>query len=74
MERLAGRCLLNDIAKKVINLSNSKSSIEYLMPVSDDPMQRKPDLTLAKNIIDWKPKVGIDKGISSTIDYFKNQL
>ena len=65
---------IKDIAKKVIDLSNSKSSIEYLMPVSDDPMQRKPDLTLAKNIIDWKPKVGIDKGISFTIDYFKNQL
>ena len=65
---------IKDIAKKVINLSNSKSSIEYLMPVSDDPMQRKPELTLAKNIIGWKPKVGIDKGISFTIDYFKNQL
>ena len=59
---------IKDIAKKVIDLSNSKSSIEYLMPVSDDPMQRKPDLTLAKNIIGWKPKVGIDKGISFTID------
>jgi len=65
---------IKDIAKKVIDLSSSKSSIKYLMPVSDDPMQRKPDLTLAKNIIDWKPKVGIDKGISFTIDYFKNQL
>ena len=65
---------IKDIAKKVIDLSNSKSSIEYLMPVSDDPMQRKPDLTLANNIIDWNPKVGIDQGISFTIDYFKNQL
>ena len=62
---------INDIAKKIIDLSNSSSSIKYIDSVSDDPMQRKPDLSLAHKIIDWNPSTKLDEGILFTIDYFK---
>ena len=65
---------IKDIADKIIGLTKSKSNINYIDPVSDDPMQRKPDLTLAKNTIGWNPEVTIDDGINLTIDYFKKEL
>jgi UDP-glucuronate decarboxylase len=65
---------VKQIAEKVIKLSYSQSSIKYLEPLSDDPMQRKPDLSLAKKLINWSPKIKIDEGIKMTIKYFKNQL
>jgi len=63
-----------DIAKKIIELSNSNSSIEFLEALPDDPIQRKPDLSLAKKLISWDPKTSIEEGIILTIDYFKNQI
>ena len=65
---------IKDIAEKIICLSNSSSSIKYMNPVSDDPMQRKPDLSLAKKVIDWKPKVNLNQGLNLTINYFKKLL
>jgi len=41
---------------------------------SDDPTQRQPDITLAKQKLGWKPKVEVDKGFSVTIDYFRKEL
>ena len=63
---------IKDIAQKIIILSNSKSSISYTEALSDDPMQRKPDLTQAKKVINWNPQTSIDEGLLSTIKYFKN--
>lgn len=63
---------IKSIAEKIINLSKSKASIKYIQPLSDDPMQRKPDLKLAKKIINWEPQTTLDKGLLSTIKYFKN--
>ena len=65
---------INNIAKTIIELSNSNSRIKYLDAVSDDPMQRKPDLTLAYQKINWNPKIDIKKGILETIKYFKEQI
>ena len=65
---------IKDIAEKIICLSNSNSLIKYINPVSDDPMQRKPDLSLAKQVINWEPKVNLEKGLNLTIDYFKKEL
>ena len=65
---------IKDIAEKIIQLSNSQSSINYIDPVSDDPMQRKPDLGLAKKIINWNPKTDLSQGLNLTIDYFRNIL
>ena len=65
---------IKDIAEKIIRVSNSQSSINYIDPVSDDPMQRRPDLGLAKKIINWNPKTNLSQGLNLTIDYFRNIL
>jgi UDP-glucuronate decarboxylase len=61
-----------DIAKKIINLTNSKSKIIYESLPEDDPKRRCPDTKLAKDILDWQVKNGIEEGLTKTIEYFKN--
>tara|TARA_Y100001968_G_scaffold308051_1_gene326418 strand:+ start:86 stop:1033 length:948 start_codon:yes stop_codon:yes gene_type:complete len=63
-----------EIAQKIIELSNSKSSIKHLEAVLDDPIQRKPDLSLANKAINWKANTSIEEGIFRTIDYFKKEI
>ena len=65
---------INDIAKKIIELTVSSSNIIHLPAVADDPKQRKPDIGLAKTLLDWEPVISIDQGMHETIDYFKGQL
>lgn len=60
-----------EFAKLIIELTNSKSKIVYKPLPSDDPIQRKPDITLAKEILGWEPKVDIIEGLNKTIQYFK---
>lgn len=61
-----------ELAQKVIELTGSKSKIIYQPLPSDDPMQRQPDISLAKKELDWSPKVNLDEGLIKTIDYFKS--
>ena len=61
-----------ELARKVIALTNSKSKIVFRPLPSDDPMQRKPDISLAKKRLGWKPTTQVERGLSRTIDYFKN--
>jgi UDP-glucuronate decarboxylase len=65
---------INDIAKKIIELTGSSSDIIHLPAVADDPKQRRPDIGLAKTLLDWEPMVTIDQGIHQTIQYFKGQI
>ena len=60
-----------EIAEKIIELTDSKSSIEYLKSLPDDPIQRRPDLSLANQLIEWNPIIKLEDGILSTIKYFK---
>ncbi len=60
-----------DLAQKVIKLTGSDSKITYMPLPSDDPVKRKPDITVAKKELDWEPKVDIEAGLSKTIAYFK---
>lgn len=60
-----------ELAEKVIKLTNSKSKIIYKDLPSDDPMMRKPDISLAKQALDWEPKVNLDDGLEQTISFFK---
>lgn len=62
---------MNELANLVIRLTNSTSKIIYLPLPSDDPMQRKPDITKAKQILDWEPNVKLEEGLIETINYFK---
>lgn len=61
-----------ELAEKIIQLTDSKSKIIYKPLPSDDPMQRQPDISLAKKELDWSPKINLDEGLIKTIDYFKS--
>lgn len=63
---------IKEIAHIIISLTNSKSPIIYKELPSDDPKRRKPDITLAKELLSWTPKIGIKDGLERTIAYFKN--
>ena len=60
-----------ELAEKVIKLTGSKSKIIYKPLPSDDPMMRKPDITLAKKELDWSPNIKLDEGLEKTIEFFK---
>jgi len=62
---------LIDLAKKIIELTNSKSIIEYKPLPTDDPKVRRPDITKAKKELNWEAKVKLEEGLKNTIDWFK---
>ena len=59
-----------DLATKVINFTNSSSIIVYEELPEDDPKRRRPDINLAKSILDWNPIIDLDTGLKKTINYF----
>jgi UDP-glucuronate decarboxylase len=63
-----------DLAKTIIKLTNSKSNIVNKELPTDDPIRRKPDISLAKNVLDWEPSFNLEEGLKLTIDYFKSQI
>jgi UDP-glucuronate decarboxylase len=62
------------LAEQVINLTNSKSQIVHKPLPSDDPQQRRPDITAARERLGWEPKVQLAEGLARTIAYFNGQL
>ncbi len=62
------------LAKKIIAMTGSRSKITFKPLPSDDPTQRQPDIGLAKQKLDWQPKVSVDEGFKTTIDYFRKEL
>ncbi|MDD5012090.1 MAG: SDR family oxidoreductase [Candidatus Nanoarchaeia archaeon] len=69
-----GEFTMLELAEKIIKLTDSKSKIEYKELPQDDPHQRKPDITLAKKILGWEPKIKLDEGLTKTINYFKKSI
>ena len=65
---------VRDLAEHVIRLTGAASGIAYLPLPVDDPIRRKPDISLAKKILGWYPRVEIDDGLKMTIDYFRREL
>jgi UDP-glucuronate decarboxylase len=63
-----------ELAEKVIKLTNSNSKIIWSPLPSDDPKQRKPDIELAKMMLDWEPTIQLEQGLTSTIEYFKSVI
>lgn len=61
-----------DIAKKIIELTGSKSKIIFKPIPQDDPRQRRPDISLAETKLNWHPQINLDEGLAKTIEYFKN--
>lgn len=63
-----------DLAKQVIALTGSRSQIVYKPLPSDDPKQRRPDISKAEKLLSWTPSVPLEKGLMSTIVYFEERL
>jgi UDP-glucuronate decarboxylase len=69
-----GEFTMLELAEKVIDLTGSKSKLIFKPLPQDDPKQRQPDITLAKEKLGWEPKVPLDEGLKYTIEYFDQQL
>jgi UDP-glucuronate decarboxylase len=65
---------INQLAEKVVSLVGGKSRIIHRALPSDDPRQRKPDISLAKTALEWSPSIQLEEGLRRSIDYFKTQL
>jgi dTDP-glucose 4,6-dehydratase len=63
-----------EFAKKILQLTGSKSEISYRPLPQDDPQVRQPDITKAKKLLNWEPRVDLDDGLKQTIDYFRARL
>jgi dTDP-glucose 4,6-dehydratase len=63
-----------DMARKIIEATGSKSRIVYKPLPADDPKVRQPDISRAKKILGWEPKVSLEDGLEKTIEYFKSKL
>ena len=63
---------IKEFAEEIIKLTNTTQKITYKELPVDDPLQRQPDISLAKQLLDWSPKIERGEGMSRTFDYFKN--
>jgi UDP-glucuronate decarboxylase len=69
-----GEFTILQLAQKIIDLTNSKSKLIYLPLPQDDPIQRQPNITLAKDILKWQPNIPLEEGLIKTINYFENLI
>jgi dTDP-glucose 4,6-dehydratase len=65
---------INQFAEEILKITNSDSPVKYHPLPIDDPKQRKPDISLAKSILNWEPKVNRAEGLSKTLNYFSQQI
>jgi UDP-glucuronate decarboxylase len=65
---------IKQLAELIIRMTGSKSKLIHLPLPTDDPKQRKPDITLAREKLGWEPVIGLETGLQKTIDYFKTKL
>jgi UDP-glucuronate decarboxylase len=63
-----------ELAQKIIKLTNSRSKISYQPLPQDDPRQRQPNITKAKNILGWQPLTELNEGLYKTVEYFEGVL
>lgn len=69
-----GEFTMLELAQKIIDLTGSKSKIIYMPLPGDDPKQRQPDITLAKEKLGWEPQIKLEEGLLKTIPYFEDVL
>jgi len=67
-----GEYTILELADKIITLTGAKSTVVYKPLPQDDPLQRKPDITMAREKLGWNPVTDLENGLQRTIDYFKN--
>ena len=69
-----GEFTIYELARKVIKLAASSSDVGFMPLPSDDPRQRQPDITLAREKLGWNPTLPLDQGLTKTIEYFRDVL
>jgi UDP-glucuronate decarboxylase len=69
-----GEFTMWELAQKVIELTGSKSQILQQPLPQDDPKQRRPDITQAKQMLNWEPKINLESGLVKTIEYFRQAI
>jgi UDP-glucuronate decarboxylase len=69
-----GEFTIHELAGKVIDMTGSRSELVYHPLPSDDPRQRCPDISLARHMLEWEPKIRLEEGLVNTISYFDNIL
>ena len=69
-----GEFTIKELAEKVLTLTGSTGKIVYKDIPPDDPKQRQPDITLAREKLGWEPRIRLDEGLKKTIDYFKQTI
>jgi dTDP-glucose 4,6-dehydratase len=65
---------IEGIARAIIELTGSKSRIVYRPLPEDDPKVRQPDITRARTLLGWEPKVSLEEGLVKTLAYFRQQV
>ena len=67
-----GEFTVRELAETIIRITKSKSKIVYKPLPQDDPARRKPDVSLARELLGWTPAISLEDGLRQTIDYFRN--
>jgi UDP-glucuronate decarboxylase len=65
---------IGKLAERIIEVAGSSSRVEYATLPADDPMQRQPDIALAKKLLQWSPTIDLDEGLRRTTTYFRDSL
>ena len=65
---------IEQIARAIIDISGSKSTIVYRPLPEDDPKVRRPDITRARTLLGWEPTVPLEEGLVKTLDYFRTKV
>jgi UDP-glucuronate decarboxylase len=63
-----------ELAQLVLKVTGSQSKLVFLPIPLDDPKQRKPDISLARELLNWEPKIKLEQGVIQTVNYFKSIL
>ncbi len=67
-----------EFARAVLRISGSSSEISFVVPTDertrDDPQTRQPDISKARRLFGWVPKIGLEEGLAKTIDWFRDQI
>jgi nucleoside-diphosphate-sugar epimerase len=65
---------VEDMARTIIRMTGSSSRLVYKELPTDDPRVRQPDITRARTLLGWEPKVSLEQGLESTIEYFRKKV
>ncbi len=69
-----GEMTIKEFAEAIVRITGTKSGIEYRPLPTDDPKVRRPDISRAKEVLDWEPKVSFEDGIRETVEFFRSRL